>query len=71
MYYIRLNKILIVFLNFFARAVQRNPGLFHGMVLMGPLIQTTEEIPPSQVLAARLANYVVPTFQAKSFPLVL
>jgi len=51
------------------RAVQRNPGLFHGMVLMGPLIQITEEIPPSQILAARLVNYLVPTFQAKSFPL--
>ena len=52
------------------RAVQRNPGLFNGMALMGPLIKTTEEIPTSQILAARLASYVYPTFQARSFPLV-
>ena len=47
------------------RAVQRNPGLFHAMALMGPLIKTTEEIPTSQILAARLASYVYPTFQAR------
>ena len=57
-------------LEYFIRAVQRNPGLFHGMVLMGPFIKTTEEIPMSQIMAARLGSYVYPTFQMKSFPLV-
>lgn len=51
------------------RVVQRNPGLFHGMVLMGPLIKLVEEVPTSHVFAARVANYVAPNFEAISFPL--
>ena len=52
------------------RVVQRNPRLFHGMVLLGPLIKSCEEIPPLQMYAVRLANYIAPNFEAISFPLV-
>ena len=54
----------------FNRAVQRNPGTFHGMVLMGPLIKLVEEVTTPQFIAARVANFVVPKYEAVSFPLV-
>ena len=52
------------------RAVQRNPGIFNGMVLMGPLIKPVEEVSTSQHLAVRIASFIAPRYQAISFPLV-
>ena len=50
--------------------MQRNPGIFHGMVLMGPLIELVEEVSTPQVIAARMASFIAPKFEAVSFPLV-
>ena len=54
----------------FNRAIQRNPGIFKGMVLMGPLIKPIEEVSTSQFFAARIASFVWPKYEAISFPLV-
>lgn len=37
---------------------------------MGPLIELVEEVSATQVLAARMASFIAPQFEAVSFSLV-
>ena len=52
------------------RAIQRNPRLFEGVVLMGPLVKPIEEVTMSQYIAARITSLFTPKYEAASFPLV-
>ena len=52
------------------RTIQRNPRLFEGVVLMGPLVKPIEEVTMSQYIAARITSLFTPKYEAASFPLV-
>jgi len=51
------------------RAVQRNPKMFRGMVLEGPLIKSVAEFTPASVMALKLTNLLYPDYEAVEFPL--
>ena len=54
---------------YLSRAVQRNPKLYRGMVLEGPLIHSVAEFTPATAMALKLANRVCPDYEAVEFPL--
>ena len=58
------------YISFCNRAIQRNPRLFEGVVLMGPLVKPIEEVTMSQYIAARITSLFTPKYEAASFPLV-